>query len=124
MGLFYKEDLITKEYLESKGFKLTIRKNEVVYKLKIVASYGYGYSSHNSYYYYFPKTQCDVENILHEISRLEVNYFDKQYHNINDSFVLNNPKTQFDMDMVIQQCFDIVKKKCKQAVKISVENPQ
>lgn len=121
MGLFYKEDLITKEYLESKGFKLTIRKNEVVYKLKIVVSYGYGYLSHNSYYYYFPKTQCDVENILHEISMLEVTYFDKQYRNRNDSFVLNNPKTQFDMDMVIQQCFDIVKKKCKQATKISVE---
>ena len=121
MGLFEKEEPITKEYLESKGFKLTIRKNEVVYKLKIVVSYGYGYLSHNSYYYYFPKTQCDVENILHEISMLEVTYFDKQYRNRNDSFVLNNPKTQFDMDMVIQQCFDIVKKKCKQAVKISVE---
>ena len=80
-----------------------------------------GYLTHNSYYYYFPKTQCDVENILHEISMLEVNYFDKQYRTINDSFVLNNPKTQFDMDMVIQQCFDIVKKKCKQATKISVE---
>ena len=52
---------------------------------------------------------------------LEVTYFDKQYRNRNDSFVLNNPKTQFDMDMVIQQCFDIVKKKCKQATKISVE---
>lgn len=121
MGLFEKEEPITKEYLESKGFKLTIRKNEVVYKLKIVVSYGYGYLSHNSYYYYFPKTQCDVENILHEISMLEVTYFDKQYRNRNDSFVLNNPKTQFDMDMVIQQCFDIVKKKCKQATKISVE---
>ena len=124
MGLFYKEDLITKEYLESKGFKLIVGKNGVSYKLKLVVDYGYGYLTHNSYYYYFPKTQCDVENILHEISMLEVNYFDKQYRTINDSFVLNNPKTQFDMDMVIQQCFDIVKKKCKQAVKISVENPQ
>ena len=124
MGLFYKEDLITKEYLESKGFKLIVGKNGVAYKLKIVASYGYGYSSHNSYYYYFPKTQCDVENILHEISMLEVNYFDKRYRPINDSFVLNNPKTQFDMDMVIQQCFDIIKRKCKQATKISVEKYQ
>ena len=121
MGLFCKEDLITKEYLESKGFKLIIGKHGVSYKLKIVVDYGYGYLSHNSYYYYFPKTQCDVENILHEISMLEVNYFDKQYRTINDSFVLNNPKTQFDMDMMIQQCFDIVKKKCKQAAKISVE---
>lgn len=124
MGLFYKEDPITKEYLESKGFKLIVGKNGVAYKLKIVASYGYGYSSHNSYYYYFPKTQCDVENILHEISMLEVNYFDTQYRPINNSFVLNNPKTQFDMDMVIQQCFDIIKKKCKQATKISVEKYQ
>ena len=124
MGLFCKEDLITKEYLESKGFKLIIGKHGVSYKLKIVVDYGYGYLSHNSYYYYFPKTQCDVENILHEISMLEVNYFDKQYRTINDSFILNNPKTQFDMDMMIQQCFDIVKKKCKQAVKISVKNPQ
>ena len=124
MGLFCKEDLITKEYLESKGFKLIIGKHGVSYKLKIVVDYGYGYLSHNSYYYYFPKTQCDVENILHEISMLEVNYFDKQYRTINDSFVLNNPKTQFDMDMVIQQCFDIIKRKCKQATKISVEKYQ
>ena len=121
MGLFYKEDLITKEYLESKGFKLTIRKNEVVYKLKIVTSYGYGYSCHNSYYYYFPETQCDIENILHEISMLEVNYFNKQYRNITDSFILNNPKTQFDMDMVIQQCINIVKKKSEKSAKISIE---
>lgn len=91
----------------------------MAYELKIIASYGS--TSHNSYYYYFPKTQCDVENILHEISMLEVNYFDKQYRTITESFVINNPKTQFDMDMVIQQCFDIVKKKDKQAVKISVE---
>lgn len=124
MGLFCKEDLITKEYLESKGFKLIIGKNGVSYKLKLVVDYGHGYLTHNSYYYYFPKTQCDVENILHEISMLEVNYFDKQYRTINDSFVLNNPKTQFDMDMIIQQCFDIVKKKCKQATKISVEKYQ
>ena len=102
MGLFCKEDLITKEYLESKGFKLIIGKNGVSYKLKIVVNYGHEYLSHNSYYYYFPKTQCDVENILHEISMLEVNYFDKQYRTINDSFILNNPKTQFDMDLVIQ----------------------
>lgn len=121
MGLFEKEEPITKEYLESKGFKLIVGKNGVSYKLKIACSYGQGYLTHYSYYYYFPKTQCDVENILYEISMLEVNYFDKQYRIINDSFVLNNPKTQFDMDMVIQQCFDIVKKKCKQAAKISVE---
>ena len=124
MGIFSKEEPITKEYLESKGFKLTVEKNIVAYKLKIIASYGS--TSHNSYYYYFPKTQCDIENILHEISMLEVNYevnyFDKLYSTRNDSFVLNNPKTQFDMDMVIQQCFDIVKDKCKQATKISVKN--
>lgn len=119
MGLFYKEDLITKEYLESKGFKLTVKKNIVAYELKIIASYGS--TSHNSYYYYFPKTQCDIENILHETSILEVNYYSNHYRTITESFVLNNPKTQFDMDMVIHQCFDIVKKKCKQAVKISVE---
>ena len=45
MGLFYKEDLITKEYLESKGFKLIIGKHGVSYKLKIVVDYGYGYSN-------------------------------------------------------------------------------
>lgn len=119
MGIFSKEELITKEYLESKGFELTVKKIGVVYKLKIVASYGC--IAHKCYYYYFPKTQCDVENILQEISTLEVSYYDEHYRTITESFVLNKPKTQFDMDVIIKQCIDIVKDKCKGAVKIFIK---
>ena len=53
---------------------------------------------------------------------LEVNYFDKQYRTITESFVLNNPKTQFDMDVIIKQCIDIVKDKCKQFDKILIKD--
>lgn len=116
MGIFSKDEPITKEYLESKGFELTVKRIGVVYKLKIVASYGY--MGHRCYYYYFPKSQCDVENILQEISTLEVRCYDEHYRTITESFVLNNPKTQFDMDVIIKQCIDIVKDKCKNAVKI------
>lgn len=116
MGIFSKEELITREYLESKGFELAVKQFGVVYKLKIVASYGY--IAHKCYYYYFPKSQCDVENILQEISTLEVRCYDEHYRTITESFVLNNPKTQFDMDVIIKQCIDIVKDKCKGAVKI------
>ena len=50
MGIFSKEEPITKEYLESKGFKLIVGKNGISYKLKIVVNYGRGYWSHNCYY--------------------------------------------------------------------------
>lgn len=120
MGIFSKEELITKEYLESKGFKLTAKQFGVTYKLEIKAKYGY--ISQKCYYYYFPKTQCDVENILHEISTLEVRYFDEHHRTVTESFALNIPKTQFDMDVIIKQCIDIVKDKCKQSDKISIKN--
>lgn len=119
MGIFSVNDNITKEYLESKGFKLTAKQFGVTYKLEIKAKYGD--ISHICYYYYFPKTQCDVENILHEISTLEVRYFDEHYRTITESFVLNKPKTQFDMEMIIKQCIDIVKDKCKGAKKIFIK---
>lgn len=122
MGIFSVNDNITKEYLESKGFKLTCKEFGVVYKLEILAHYGG--MSHRCYYYYFPKTQCDVENILHEMSTLEVRYYDEHGRTITESFVLNNPKTQFDMDVIIKQCIDIVKDKCKQSYKISIKNSQ
>lgn len=120
MGIFSVNDNITKEYLESKGFELIVKNIGVVYKLKIVANYGC--TSHRCYYYYFPKTQCDVENILHEISTLEVRYYDEHYRTVTESFVLNMPKTQFDMDVIIKQCIDIVKDKCKQSHRISIKN--
>lgn len=116
IGIFSKDEPITKEYLESKGFELTVKNIGVVYKLKIVAIYGC--TAHKCYYYYFPKSHCDVENILHEISTLEVRYYDEHYRTITESFVINIPKTQFDMDVVIKQCINIVKDKCKDAQKV------
>ena len=55
MGIFSKEEPITKEYLESKGFELTVKQFGVTYKLEIKAKYGY--ISNRCYYYYFPKSQ-------------------------------------------------------------------
>lgn len=120
MGIFCVNDNITKEYLESKGFELSVKKIGVVYELRIVARYRY--TSHLCYYYYFPKTQCNVENILQEISTLEVRYYDEHYRTITESFVLNMPKTQFDVDVIIKQCIDIVRDKCKGAEKISIKS--
>lgn len=117
MGIFSKEEPITKEYLESKGFELTVKRFGVVYKLKIVASYGY--MGHRSYYYYFPKSQCDIDGILRETSMLEVKYYDDETgKTMTEIIELDIPKTQFDLDTLVLQCIDIIRSKCKNAVKI------
>lgn len=116
MGIFSKDELITKEYLESNGFELTVKKIGVVYKLKIVASYGY--IAHKCYYYYFPKSQCDIAGILRETSMLEVNYYDETGKTISEIIELEVPKTQFDLDTLVLQCVDIIRSKCKNTVKI------
>ena len=117
MGIFSKDEPITKEYLESSGFELTVKQFGVVYKLKIVASYGY--MGHRCYYYYFPKSQCDIEGILQETSMLEVNYYDDETgKTINKIIELEVPKTQFDLDTLVLQCVDIIRSKCKNTVKI------
>lgn len=117
MGLFSKEEPITKEYLESRGFELTVKWIGVVYKLKIVASYGY--MGHRCYYYYFPKSQCDIDGILRETSMLEVKYYDDETGKIMTEIIeLDIPKTQFDLDTLVLQCMDIIRSKCKNAVKI------
>ena len=117
MGIFSKEDLITKEYLESKGFELTVKRIGVVYKLKIVASYGC--MGHRCYYYYFPESQCDIDGILRETSMLEVKYYDDETgKTMTEIIELDIPKTQFDLDTLVLQCMDIIRSKCKNAVKI------
>ena len=117
MGIFSKEEPITKEYLESKGFELTVKNIGVVYKLKIVA--GYRYTAHRCYYYYFPKSQCDIDGILRETSMLEVKYYDDETgKTMTEIIELNIPKTQFDLDTLVLQCMDIIRSKCKNAVKI------
>ena len=117
MGIFSKEEPITKEYLESMGFELTVKKIGVVYKLKIVASYGY--IAHRCYYYYFPKSQCSIDDILRETSMLEVKYYDDETgKTITEIIELDIPKTQFDLDTLVLQCSDIIRSKCKNAVKI------
>lgn len=119
MGIFSKEDLITKEYLESKGFELTVKKFGVVYKLEINVKYGQ--ISHRCHYYYFPKTQCDVDNILREKSMLEVRYYDNSFRTVMETFDFDIPITQFDMDTLILRCINIIQDKCKGAVKISTK---
>ena len=116
MGIFSKEEPITKEYLESKGFELTVKQFGVVYKLEIKAKYKY--SSHKCYYYYFPKAQCEVDGILHEISRLEVKYYNQDFKTVVETIKMDIPKTQFDIDTMILKCIKIVNDKCKDAEKI------
>lgn len=109
MGIFSKEEPITKEYLESKGFELTVKQFGVAYKLKVVAGYG-------CYYYYFPKSQCDIDGILREISMLDIRYYDEETEEIiNEIIELEVPKTQFDLDTTILRCIKIVNDKCKYA---------
>ena len=88
----------------------------MVYKLKIVASYGC--TAHKCYYYYFPKSQCDVENVLHEISMLEVRYYNQDFKTVAETIEMDVPKTQFDIDTMILKCIKIVNDKCKGAEKI------
>lgn len=116
MGIFSKEEPITKEYLESKGFELTVKQFGVTYKLGIKAKYGY--ITHRCYYYYFPKSQCEVDGILHEISMLEVRYYNQDFKTVTETIKMDTPKTQFDMDTMILQCINIVHDKCKGAEKI------
>ena len=117
MGIFSKEEPITKEYLESRGFELTVKRIGVVYKLKIVASYGF--MGHRCYYYYFPKSQCDIDGILRETSMLEVKYYDDETgKTMTEIIELDIPKTQFELDTLVLQCMDIIRSKCKNAVKI------
>ena len=116
MGIFSKDEPITKEYLESKGFELTVKQFGVTYKLEIKARYKF--SSHKCYYYYFPKSQCEVDGILHEISMFEVRYYDQDFRTVTETIEMDVPKTQFDMDTMILQCINIVKDKCKDAEKI------
>ena len=116
MGIFSKEEPITKEYLESKGFELTVKQFGVVYKLQIKARYKF--SSHKCYYYYFPKSQCEVDGILNEISMLEVRYFNQDFKTVTETIKMDIPKTQFDMDTMILQCINIVQDKCKGSEKI------
>lgn len=116
MGIFSKDEPITKEYLESRGFELTVKRIGVVYKLKIVASYGY--MGHRCYYYYFPKSQCDIDGILREVSMLEVKYYDETGKTMTEIIELDIPKTQCDLDMLVLQCTNIIRSKCKNAVKI------
>lgn len=116
MGIFSKEEPITKEYLESSGFVLTVKQFGVVYKLEIKARYKY--SSHKCYYYYFPKAQCEVDGILHEISMLEVRYYNQDFKTVTETIKMDIPKTQFDIDTMILKCIKIVNDKCKDAEKI------
>ena len=116
MGIFSKEEPITKEYLESNGFELTVKQFGVVYKLEIKAKYKY--SSHRCYYYYFPNTQCEVDGILHEISMLEVRYYNQDFKTVTETIKMDIPKTQFDLDTMILECIKIVNDKCKDAEKI------
>lgn len=116
MGIFSKEEPITKEYLESSGFELTVKQFGVVYKLEIKARYKY--SSHKCYYYYFPKAQCEVDGILHEISMLEVRYYNQDFKTVTETIEMDVPKNQFDIDTMILKCIKIVNDKCKGAEKI------
>ena len=116
MGIFSKEEPITKEYLESSGFELTVKQFGVVYKLEIKAKYKY--SSHKCYYYYFPKAQCEVDGILHEISMLEVRYYNQDFRTVTETIKMDIPKTQFDLDTMILKCIKIVNDKCKDVEKI------
>ena len=116
MGIFSKDEPITKEYLESRGFELTVKQFGVVYKLEIKAKYRY--SSHKCYYYYFPKSQCEIDGILHEISMLEVRYYNQDFRTVTETIEIDVPKTQFDIDTTILRCITIVKDKCKDAEKI------
>ena len=116
MGIFSKEELITKEYLESSGFELTVKQFGVVYKLEIKAKYKY--SSHKCYYYYFPKSQCEVDGILHEISMLEVRYYNQDFKTVTETIKMDIPKTQFDLDTMILKRIKIVNDKCKGAEEI------
>ena len=116
MGIFSKDEPITKEYLESKGFELTVKLFGVVYKLEIKARYKF--SSHKCYYYYFPKSQCEVDGILREISMFEVRYYDQDFRTVTETIEMDVPKSQFDIDATILRCINIVKDKCKDAEKI------
>ena len=116
MGIFSKDEPITKEYLESSGFELTVKQFGVVYKLEIKAKYRY--SSHKCYYYYFPKSQCEIDGILHEISMLEVRYYNQDFRTVTETIEIDVPNTQFDIDTTILRCIKIVKDKCKDAEKI------
>lgn len=116
MGIFSKDEPITKEYLESSGFELTVKQFGVVYKLEIKAKYRY--SSHKCYYYYFPKSQCEIDGILREISMLEVRYYNQDFRTVTETIEIDVPKTQFDIDTTILRCIKIVKDKCKDAEKI------
>lgn len=116
MGIFSKDEPITKEYLESSGFELTVKPFGVVYKLEIKTRYKF--SSHKCYYYYFPKSQCEVDGILHEISMFEVRYYDQDFKTVIEIIEMDTPKTQFDLDTMILRCTKIVKDKCKDAEEI------
>ena len=74
---------------------------------------------HRCYYYYFPKSQCDIDGILRETSMLEVKYYDDETgKTMTEIIELDIPKTQFDLDTLVLQCMDIIRSKCKNAVKI------
>lgn len=109
MSIFSLEEQITREYLKSKGFSLYLTNEKIlVHKLDITIQYEC--MSFRCSYYFNPGIgdENDEFNYCPKISQFNLTSENKDFEIVTSIIGLEHPKTQFDMDMIIEHCIQLI----------------